>query len=465
MGPEIKLSNRRDSFLDVLRSEIIAGSENLTAWINHIQDRGAIDSLFGLETWLKGIRAFFQLEHAPLSESEKTNLLGRNFAPELRIVHQAIQVSEAYACAVMQKNNVDMLEFEEFIEAQMRKARILDFHISRIVEQRTPWDSVSQLLESLNDLRVTIDALENQRHLDYQLFFSLGRCFRRELQSCRYMNMLISQRFRLQYDHIDDKNLTSILRSITEDPVRRNVALALLYLFRFLRYLTIVSDDLNQDRPLRRHLMIFSLLHEEMGSLSDFLKAHFVKAREARPPLRNAAGLIAYSLAIESQRVMSRELVAVSVAREPSSIYAKIENSHGLLRNCCQNCILTLVQAIDNTFDATALFPSRTDHLMAAQKLRQDLWEMRQWLSDILHNREDLDTVKIIERLTSFKESSLRSLMYRDWQEFDSFLDAMTTTNSFIEIRTRMRKFVSFLEALVQEVSKRSIFQNGSASR
>jgi hypothetical protein len=458
--PGLKPLDTHNSFLDALRSEITAGSENLSAWIKHVQAHGGIDSLFGLESWLKGIRSFFNIEHLPLLEAERAELLNRSFAYEIAIVRQAVQICESCAGAVLMTGRADKFEFEELIETQMRKDRILDFHISRIVEQLTPSDSVSQLLESLNDLRVTIDALKSPPYLDYQLFLSLGRSFQRDLKNCRYIDMLLSQRFRLQYDLIDNKSLTGMLRSISEESLRRNVALALLYLFRFLRYLRLISADINRDRPLRQHLVIFSLLHEEMENLAGFLKARFLKGKSVAGELRSAAELIAYSLKTESQRVFARELVFVSREVEPSHIHTRIETSHGLLRNCYQSCILTLVQAVDRDFDAASLFANRSENMAAAERTRQELWNLRQWLSDILRNREELDSDGIIERITFFRDSSMGSLMYRDWAKFEDFLDTLATSGNLIEIRTRMRQFVGYLEALIQEVSKRSTSQD-----
>ena len=459
MLQEIRPAGSQNSFLDALRLEIVAGSENLTDWVKQVHTQGAIESLFGLETWLKGTRSFFNLDHLPLSETEKAELMTRSFALELGIVRSAVQACESYASAVIAPAITGKFEFDEFIEVQLRKDRILDFHVSRMMEQLSPRDSIGLLMEFLNDLRITIDAVTDQSFVGYQLFLSLGRCFGRELKNCRYIDMLLSQRFRLQYDLIDSKLLTETLHLIPEEAARRNMALALLYLFRILKYLRLVSADLKKDRPLRHHLVIFSLIHEEMGNLADFLKTRFLKGKEAMHGLQNAADLVAYSLKMESQRVMSRELILVSGEMEPSSIYTRIENSYGLLRNCSQSCIVTLLQAIDKNFDAAALFPSRAQRLVAAEKLRQDMWDLRQWLIDLLQNREELDSNKIIERLTSFKDASMRSLMYRDWAEFETFLDALAISGSFIEIRTHMRKFVGFLEMLIQEVSKRSVFQ------
>jgi hypothetical protein len=460
MPPETKSHSARDSFIDVLHSEIIAGSENLTFWIKQIHEQGAIKSLFEMETWLKGIRSFFKTEHLPLSAAEKSEIVSRSFAPELGVVSQAIRLCEVCACDVLKPKISGKFKFEEFMDSQMRKDRMADFHISRMVEQLTPSDSVSQLLELLNDFRVAIDAYKEPSGLDFQLYLSMGRSFDRELKNCRYIDMLMSQRFRLQYDLIENKSLANVLRSIPEDAVRRNVALVLLYLFRFLKYLQLVSEDLDQDRPLKQHLAIFSLLHEEMGALSDLLRVRFLRNKDAGKVLGNAAELIAYSLKMEAQRVMDSELIFISRETSPIPVFTRIENSHGLLRNCCQSGILTLIQSIDKSFDATTLFPSRAESLISAEKLRQDLWAFRQWLTDVLGNKEELDSNKITERLGSFKDTSLRSLMYRDWAEFEAFSEALILSTNFIEIRTHIRRFVNFLETLIQEVSKRSVFQD-----
>jgi hypothetical protein len=64
-----------------------------------------------------------------------------------------------------------------------------------------------------------------------------------------------------------------------------------------------------------------------------------------------------------------------------------------------------------------------------------------------------------MERLAAFRESSLGLLMYRDWGEFEQFSDVLITSRDHMEVRTNLRRFVRFLEVLVTEVSKDSIFQ------
>ena len=72
------LMSVEDSFLEALHSESIAGSENLSSWVKQVQERQGIEILFELETWLKGLRSFFDIRHLPLSESERSGLLQIN---------------------------------------------------------------------------------------------------------------------------------------------------------------------------------------------------------------------------------------------------------------------------------------------------------------------------------------------------------------------------------------------------
>jgi hypothetical protein len=106
------------------------------------------------------------------------------------------------------------------------------------------------------------------------------------------------------------------------------------------------------------------------------------------------------------------------------------------------------------------IFPEMVDQLMESQKLLQALWDLRRSLKELLEGKEELELTTIMDRLNTFRLSSLRFLMYRDWGAFEEFSDAMVAAGNPIELRTRVRKFVSFLEMLTQEVSKRSVLRD-----
>lgn len=449
----------QDSFLEALRSEIVAGTEILAAWITHVQAKGEIEILFELETWLRGLGAFFDRRHLPLQDAERASLITRSFVPEVRVARLALQECERCALQLCSLGQDAKVEFEALVETQIYKTGVLDARVGKGLEQATPVDSLAHLLESINDLKVMIDALEDPARQDLKLFLSIGRTFKSDLRNCRYVDMLLGQRFRLQFDRIDNAVLSTVFRSIAEENMRHNMALALLYLYRFLHYLTLVSSALHHDRPLRRFLVLFSLLHEQTDILCDFIKSRFLKERRGNSRLRIAADLTVHSLRMEAQRMFERELIFLSSEKDASAIYAKVENSHGLLRNCYQSCVVTLIQAFDENVDGKALFPSIVEGFQQGQQLRKDLWDLRQDFKTELERRESFDLSLVLDRVTRFRESSLRYLMYQDWGEFERFSDSLVTAANEVEVRMLLRKFISFLEVLMQEVSKRSVLQ------
>jgi len=459
MKSALKSPNRRSLSPNISMTETTAGNETLINWMDAIQRAGGGDSLFETEMWLQAIRSFFTPEHLPLGASERRAIVKRSFAPELEIIRQTISVVEEPVQNLIALENNSSIEMEAFIQIQWNRERMQISGVPQRVEQLTPKDSAIQLQESLNGFRIVMDAVNKPSAQNYQLFLTLGRYFNQEIRCCLYIDMLMSKAFGLWHEPIENKSIAKLLSGIRDKSLRRNTSFVLLTLFRYLKYLRPISNDLKQDRPLKRNLAIFSLLHKEMGQLVEWLKRHTPQSFKGDPALYGAADLLSLSLRAESQRVINKELVWVSQESEPAKVYEKIENAHGLIRNCCQSGILSLIQAMDGDFDTGKLFPARKERMIAGEKMRTELYSLRQWLIDILESRQPLDPSQIIVRLNDFKESSLHALMYRDWAEFDALLDALSIEASFIEIRTHIRKFVKFLDALMQQLAKRSLSQ------
>jgi hypothetical protein len=317
----------------------------------------------------------------------------------------------------------------------------------------------------MNDLTVTIDALSSRSHQSLQLYLSIGRTFQRDFQNCRYIDMLLSQRFRLQYDRMENAALSAILRSISEEYLRRNVSLTLLYLYRFLKYLKCISPALHADLPLRRCLVVFSLLHQQTELLRDFLKARFLKDRRGNAELRNAMELVFHSLQIESEKIFTEKLIHIAAEKDASRLYSQVEDCHGLLRNCYQQCAITVIHAFDPAIDDKSLFPSMRSNLQNSQKVQKDLWDLRQDLKADLEKTGSLDLDHILGRISQFQESSMEYLMFKDWGAFETFSESLVNAGCQSEARILVQKFIGFLSILTQEVGKRGVLNPPGKTR
>lgn len=460
MSQNSRLRTPADSFLETLDNEVISGTDALHAWMQHLEAAGGIELIFRLESYLRGLRAFFDVGHLPMAAHERSALMKRGFAPEIQVVHSALQQSARLASEVIQLGYPKRVDLESFIAGQFRKAGARDYQAGLLIDQTTPLDSMARLAEALNDIRVLVETVKDSTTLDYRIYLSLGHWYQRELRSCRYIDSLLNQRFCVQYDRVDRPALSALLRGIPEERLRRNVASTFLHLFRLLKYLSIVDADLAKDRPLRHCLIIFALLHMEIASFSDFVRSRFLRGKETRGKLAQAAELIVYSLRIESQRILDRELVSMAREGNAGLIFTRVEDSHGVLCNCLQSGIITLAGAFDPGFDARELFPSIVESVEKSQCLRQDLWSLRLFVKEALERKGNLELDTLIGRLLAFRETSMRHLMYRDWGEFERFSDEIVTAGSTMEVRVLLRRLVSYIETLIQEVSKRSVLQS-----
>ncbi len=456
MVKNVKPRSQIDAFLELLRSEITAGNAGIAAWVQHLQAAGGIGPIFEMEAWLRGLRSFFDLRNLPMRDSERSTLVERDFRHELKIAAGALQRCERLTLDVARLGQPENLRFEAFIERKSRRGIVPGCNVDALLEQPTPLDSLKGLQESLNDLRMLVCALGGKGAVDYRIYRSLGRAYGRELRSCRFVEMLLSQKVRKQYDQMENPFLRGILDGVNDLRLQRNAVLAFIYLHRLLKYLALISKELEQDHPLREMLVLFALLCEEMEYLGDYLKSRFSKGRETNQPLREAVELVVYSLHVERKRVLAQELASVASSGDATTVYAGVQNSHGLLRNCLQSAVVALAQALNKQVEARSLYPSIQDSANRAQLLRQDLWELRNFLKEMLEGNQEPALDVIVKRMALFREKTLPLLMYRDWSEFESFSDAIVIAASSMESRILLRKFISYVETLVQEVSKRS---------
>ena len=180
-----------------------------------------------------------------------------------------------------------------------------------------------------------------------------------------------------------------------------------------------------------------------------------MKERRGNAELRQAMERVFHSLQMESERVFIGKLIGVAAEKDAAALYARIEDCHGLLRNCYQNCAVTTVQVFDRSVDGKALFPSMRSRLQDGQKLQKDLWDLRLDLKADLESARDFDLARILGRISQFQDASMEYLMFKDWGAFETFSESLVAAANQADARVQVQKFTDFLSVLVQEIAKR----------
>jgi hypothetical protein len=89
-------------------------------------------------------------------------------------------------------------------------------------------------------------------------------------------------------------------------------------------------------------------------------------------------------------------------------------------------------------------------------------------LLEALRHFEDVadhETLSALRKnFENFRETSLKHLMFKDWEEYEKFLDEIAGSKTREMLRFALHRFRVFMEALHGEVSKRSVLQPALAS-
>jgi hypothetical protein len=167
-----------------------------------------------------------------------------------------------------------------------------------------------------------------------------------------------------------------------------------------------------------------------------------------------------YSLPFEMKKVISTELVDISVARQPDIVRARVENSHGILKDCFQQSLVQFAQVFDPLVQGRDIFEDFTAKFEQSVELREQLARLVHVVREFQTHRDENSAGEMKEAISRFYDTDMKYLMYRDWSGFELFFIEILKCPSLSALLQISHRFETFLSTLHREVQKRSILQN-----
>jgi hypothetical protein len=168
-----------------------------------------------------------------------------------------------------------------------------------------------------------------------------------------------------------------------------------------------------------------------------------------------------YCIPYELKKVINTELTDISVARQADNIRARVENSHGILKDCFQQSVVQLAQAFDPEVQGRDIFPNFTARLEQSLELRESLVLLIRSVRDFEKAKDTESAVRMKEEISRFYDEHMKFLMYRDWSGFELFFIEILKCTSIPALMQIGHRFATFLVTLYREVQKRSVLQAG----
>lgn len=409
-----------------------------------------------LGLWLYALSSFFKVRNHPFSETEQAEAVARDWSNELRIARRCLLQSAQLALALSAPQN--RVEDSLFLGG----AGDLSFQDSLANSDVSPAQNVAaaSLAETLANLCAMCEALMEARNVSFHSWSHLGRMVAEEIQRSEPV-----QRLMRASDHHGAAGLQAPLLKITRDPAApaaQGTDLLIIFtgLARMLQRLRFIEGVLRRDQPLKFLLPIFTLLHEEARTLLEFIETRAMRTEGIDESVFDTLDGTNYALSMELRKVFAHELVGLSALRQPTAIYAKVENAHGLLRDCFQQSTVALAQLFDPSLEGAQLFDTFQTKLQQSLALRRDLWTLLLLVRQAERERDQRPVAPLLERLAEFREGSLRYLMYKDWEACERFMEEVGAARGAVELAPVLHRFGAYLETLHGQVNMRAVLVN-----
>ena len=458
MGKDVRDEAPRSGVPET-RSDLLRGQ--LRRWTDQVAGSGRAAELFELEMWLRSFERFFRIGAQPSSDRESRALALRNWSEELRLVDNAILRVVQLSAAILSEEQVDLTRFDRYVETSFARDESLDPYIEKLVRYTTPEAALTLLRESFEDLHLLLVDLVRLSRLPYATFHAVGKILYREVRRSDLVAMIIDKKFKPVHDRVHNRRVARLIRGIESPGERRHAAKVFLELFRLLHYLEYTDPAHMPESQLRDTILPFALITSETRLLLAYIEKTVLKGREITSAVDQVYDSFVYCVPLELRKVVNTELSDISVTRQADNLRTRVENSHGILKDCFQQSIVQLAQAFDTGVDGGRIFPDFIARRDQSVRLRDGLVEVVRAIRTFQAEKTDAAASQMKDGISAFYDHHIKYLMYRDWSGFELFYIEILKCGSMGALGQIAHRFETFLVTLLREVQKRSLLQGG----
>jgi hypothetical protein len=356
---------------------------------------------------------------------------------------------------------VDLARFDRYVEGFLRRDEgLVDPYLTRLIRQTTPEAGLALLKESFEDIHVVLVDLVRLSRLPYATFTAVGKILYREVRRSHLLALLIDKKFKPVHDRIKNAAVAAVTRGINHPIERKQAAKVFLEMFRLLHYLEYANPEGLDEDAIRNTILVFALITAETRLLLGYIERRVLRGVDHEQPLYQLYDSFVYCIPLELKKVINTELIDISVSRQAEGVRTRVENSHGIFKDCFQQSIVQLAQNFEPTIEGSDIFPDFTAKLDQSVRLRDGLARLIRIVRAFEGRKDDGAAAKMKEEISTFYDNNIKFLMYRDWSGFELFFIEILKCGSLPALVQIAHRFETFLMTLFREIQKRSILQN-----
>jgi hypothetical protein len=241
-------------------------------------------------------------------------------------------------------------------------------------------------------------------------------------------------------------------------PLQKGTLHIFIELQHLLRYLDLIEEGVTQERELNKAVQSFSLIYNRASALIGKMNTLASQAGRNYETLGSTLEGIGFAIKHELRRVSEGIGLALNSRGDVQPSRADVATSYGILQNCFQQATIAMAQVFDPTLDGTAIFEDYKVKQEQSVMLRRELTLLLQKARKVEKEAGILQKLYFVNNLKQFHQEMMHFLMYRDWEEFEGFVNEIIKTIDEVgNLVPVLHRFTSYLETLLNHVSMRAV--------
>ena len=414
-----------------------------------------------LDVLLRALDRYFNIENLTFSEP----VTGKNFYEELITARDTIMRVLGILEVVIREVKKNAYWFQKYTETKYLSMRKIDAFREDLYKQDTPEKGLYLLYDSFINIKGLITDLLRNGNISFLGFTNIGRLISKEIRENMFFNPF-KKELNPEFDIISNDAISGIVKSLTAKEEKKQISVIYIYLFRLLRILGFIELTTQRSVSLHSSLMVLILLRTEITAFRSMLEKALQKIKNAE--LLALLHALSYQFTMEAKRVYLQELKDISRRKKTVHFRGKIENSHGVLKNLVENCVVQITQFYNPAIKGEQIFPSFMTKMEQSLRLREDVSALHKFLT-LFEKKSGApqDRLKVFESLKNymlyFESFTFRLLRYDDYEEFILFFNELNAVSEemlldpgYHKIMDKAMHFKIFLETTLRQIENRS---------
>lgn len=407
------------------------------------------------ELWLNGLLAHHRYTEIPFADRKLVSL-NRDFREDVRtslqvlqdLISMSYQIVESEVLEIRETDPTFLLNPDQDLRRQIREYKR---HARRIEEFLTFLD----FLEKYKTLALSLIRLPQLSRREFKAFGFVLSVEIRRLRKSEAHIYLKKRFYDWKFQHLIQRDIVS---SVGEDGVREQLERVFMEFFHILASIKYVQRQMRRSFKFRKFIILFvdayvsyQRFHKLLEETQKYMELHY-------PQVADAVHSIMSALKMETRKVFGRELRGLESRKKIDEIYVHMENACGLLQHAFQDSFINLIHVLNPRFNEFEIFEDLPQRYQESVILLNDLRRIYELVAASAHsNPDEPQRQEMGETLQLFRDTSMKFLMFKDWQSCEQFLDELQYAEGK-DWPFLLHRFEVYLSTLIGEVQKRSVF-------